>query len=167
MGYEGGRGDRNDWQGSFHIELSADNRWREERLGAPWPSNPTDVQCLVPGRDSVLGKFPTTLVLEELLPCTPFARTSMIKFMVLSDPLMDSLRVGVSTPPLVSMVTDTTAMDAAVLISSVLCLTVRSAVSTGGDVWLDRTLKPLSKRSSPELPSTLTWMIASALALVS
>merc|ERR1712063_101552 len=69
--YEGGRGDRNDWQGSFHIELSADNRefdgyyyrvsqdgaeirWREERLGASWPSNPTDVQCLVPGRDSVL-----------------------------------------------------------------------------------------------------------------
>merc|ERR1712000_691185 len=61
--YEGGRGDRNDWQGSFHIELSADNRefdgyyyrvsqdgaeirWREERLGAPWPSNPTNVQCL-------------------------------------------------------------------------------------------------------------------------
>jgi len=72
--YEGGRGDRNDWQGSFHIELSADNRefdgfyyrvsqdgaeirWREERLGAPWPSNPTNAQCLVPGRDSVLGKF--------------------------------------------------------------------------------------------------------------
>jgi len=72
--YEGGRGDRNDWQGSFRIELSADNqefdgfyyrvtqdgtelRWHEERLGAPWPSNPSDYQCLVPGKEPVLGNF--------------------------------------------------------------------------------------------------------------
>jgi len=72
--YEGGRGDRNDWQGAFRIELSADNRefdgfyhrvtqdgtelrWREERLGAPWPAQPSKNQCLVPGKEPVLGKF--------------------------------------------------------------------------------------------------------------
>lgn len=65
--YEGGRGDRNDFQGAFKITLSADNqefdgfyhrvsqdgteiRWHEHRLGAPHPSNPTHTQCLVPGR---------------------------------------------------------------------------------------------------------------------
>jgi len=72
--YEGGRGDRNDWQGAFRIELDADNqgfdgfyhrvtqdgtelRWKEERLGAPWPSNPTHDQCLVPGDEPILGNF--------------------------------------------------------------------------------------------------------------
>jgi hypothetical protein len=72
--YEGGRGDRNDWQGSFRIEISADNqefdgfyyrvtqdgkelRWHESRLGAPYPSNPTHDQCLVPGDEPVLGGF--------------------------------------------------------------------------------------------------------------
>lgn len=72
--YEGGRGDRNDWQGSFRIDISEDNqsfdgfyyrvtqdgyelRWHETRLGAPWPSNPTDEQCLVPGDEPLLGGF--------------------------------------------------------------------------------------------------------------
>jgi len=72
--YEGGRGDRNDWQGSFRITISEDNqefdgfyyrvtqdgyeiRWHESRLGAPWPSNPTHYQCLVPGDEPVLGGF--------------------------------------------------------------------------------------------------------------
>jgi len=72
--WEGGRGDRNDWQGSFEIEISADNqefdgffhrvsqdgaevRWHEQRLGAPWPSNPTHTQCLVPADEPVLGSF--------------------------------------------------------------------------------------------------------------
>eukprot|EP01115_Flamella_aegyptia_P010130 TRINITY_DN44301_c0_g1_i1.p1 TRINITY_DN44301_c0_g1~~TRINITY_DN44301_c0_g1_i1.p1 ORF type:complete len:290 (+),score=93.70 TRINITY_DN44301_c0_g1_i1:223-1092(+) len=63
--FEGGRDDRNDWQGSFRIVLSEDNqsfdgfwtrvtedgkerRWHETRLGAPHPSNPTNEQCMVP-----------------------------------------------------------------------------------------------------------------------
>lgn len=75
--YEGGRGDRNDWQGSFRIDISDDNqsfdgfyyrvtqdgtelRWHESRLGAPWPSNPTDYQCLVPGDEPLLGQFYNT-----------------------------------------------------------------------------------------------------------
>jgi len=73
--YEGGRGDRNDWQGSFRIELSDDNqefdgfyyrvtedgaerRWHEYRMGAPYPSNPSDWDCLVPSHDMPLtGQF--------------------------------------------------------------------------------------------------------------
>jgi len=72
--WEGGRGDRNDWQGSFNITISADNqefdgyfhrvsqdgteiRWHEHRLGAPYPSNPTHTQCLVPSDEPLLGSF--------------------------------------------------------------------------------------------------------------
>lgn len=72
--YEGGRGDRNNWQGSFNITISADNqefdgfyyrvsrdgteeRWHEHRLGAPYPSNPTHAQCLVPAGEKVTGSF--------------------------------------------------------------------------------------------------------------
>lgn len=72
--YEGGRGDRNDWQGAFRIEISEDNqefdgyyyrvtedgaerRWHEYRLGAPYPSNPTDLDCLVPANENLLGSF--------------------------------------------------------------------------------------------------------------
>lgn len=72
--YEGGRGDRNDYQGSFRITLSDDNqefdgfyyrvtedgqerRWHEKRLGAPFPSNPTSVDCLIPGDENLLGNF--------------------------------------------------------------------------------------------------------------
>jgi len=71
--WEGGRGDRNDWQGSFRIEIAADNqefdgyfnrvsnsveeRWHEHRLGAPYPSNPTQEQCLVPSDVELLGTF--------------------------------------------------------------------------------------------------------------
>jgi len=62
--YEGGRGDRNYYQGSFKITLSDDNqsfdgyfnrltdgneiRWHEKRLPAPFPSNPTLEQCFAP-----------------------------------------------------------------------------------------------------------------------
>lgn len=63
--WEGGRDDRNDWQGSFRIRISDDNqsfdgfwtrvtqdgtekRWKEHRMGAPYPANPTHEQCLVP-----------------------------------------------------------------------------------------------------------------------
>jgi len=70
--YEGGRGDRNDWQGAFRITLSADNlefdgywhrvtqdgteyRWNEQRLGAPWPSAPSHEQCLVPYDEELTG----------------------------------------------------------------------------------------------------------------
>lgn len=72
--YEGGRGNRNDWQGSFEITLSLDNqefdgfytrvsqdgteiRWHEQRLGAPYPSSPSHTDCLVPSREPVLGSF--------------------------------------------------------------------------------------------------------------
>jgi len=73
--YEGGRGDRNDYQGSFRIVISDDNqefdgywnrvsnggfpgtevRWHESRLGAPYPSNPTAEECLMP--DSTVDEF--------------------------------------------------------------------------------------------------------------
>jgi hypothetical protein len=64
--FEGGRGDRNDYQGSFHISISDDNqefdgywnrlstvttsktRWHETRLGAPYPAVPTAEDCLMP-----------------------------------------------------------------------------------------------------------------------
>lgn len=70
--WEGGRGYRNDYQGSFRITLSADNnefdgfytrvsedgeerRWHETRLGAPFPPQPSHDQCLVPDRNANLG----------------------------------------------------------------------------------------------------------------
>lgn len=61
--FEGGRGDRRVLQGSFIITLSDDGqhfdglyyrvtgesfRWREVRVGAPFPSSPSNEQCLVP-----------------------------------------------------------------------------------------------------------------------
>jgi len=73
--YEGGRGDRNFYQGSFKIVVSDDNRkfdgyfnrltdgvpirWHEERLTAPFPSNPTLEQCFAPDStaDNLLGSF--------------------------------------------------------------------------------------------------------------
>jgi len=72
--YEGGTGDRTLLQGSFQLTLQADNngfdgywnqqgngdprRWRERRLGAPYPSNPTNQQCLVPySSASIVGTF--------------------------------------------------------------------------------------------------------------
>jgi len=73
--YQGGRYDRNLLQGSFQITLNADNngfdgyfttaedpddavRWREQRLGAPWPSNPSNEQCLVPDTtQSIVGTW--------------------------------------------------------------------------------------------------------------
>lgn len=73
--YEGGRGDRNYYQGSFRITISDDNqefdgvfnrlttgnefRWHESRLGAPYPSNPTLEQCFAPDHtaENVLGSF--------------------------------------------------------------------------------------------------------------
>jgi len=72
--YEGGRGDRNDHQGSFRIKLSADNqefdgffyrvsqdgkeyRWHEQRLGAPYPASPSHTECLVPSHEPLLGSF--------------------------------------------------------------------------------------------------------------
>jgi len=72
--YEGGRGDRNDFQGSFKITISDDNqefdgfyyrvsqdgteiRWHEHRVGAPYPSNPTHSQCLVPANEYLTGSF--------------------------------------------------------------------------------------------------------------
>jgi len=72
--YEGGRGDRNDWQGSFKITMSDDNqefdgfyyrvsqdgtelRWHEHRLGAPYPSNPTHTECLAPSQEYLTGGF--------------------------------------------------------------------------------------------------------------
>jgi len=72
--YEGGRGDRNNWQGSFKIKISPDNqefdgffhrvsqdgteiRWHETRLGAPYPSSPSHLECLVPSREPLLGSF--------------------------------------------------------------------------------------------------------------
>jgi len=71
--WEGGRGDRNYLQGSFHLTLSADGqrfdgiwnristehsqRWHENRLGAPYPDQPTDAQCLVPVRERLTGTF--------------------------------------------------------------------------------------------------------------
>jgi len=72
--WEGGRGDRNDYQGSFSITVSADNqefdgywnrvstdgeeyRWHEHRLGAPYPSNPTNIDCLTPVDEYVMGAF--------------------------------------------------------------------------------------------------------------
>jgi len=73
--YEGGRGYRNNWQGSFKIKISADNnvfdgfwyrvsqegnpenRWHETRLGAPYPTIPTNVQCLAPVHQYLTGSF--------------------------------------------------------------------------------------------------------------
>jgi len=72
--WEGGRGDRNDWQGSFEIKITEDNqefdgffhrvsqdgtelRWHEYRLGAPYPSTPSNTDCLVPSREPLLGSF--------------------------------------------------------------------------------------------------------------
>jgi hypothetical protein len=68
--FEGGRGDRNVLQGSFTLTLSDDGqhfdgiyyrvtgesfRWRETRLGSPYPSDPTDMQCLVPDGSQLDG----------------------------------------------------------------------------------------------------------------
>jgi len=73
--WEGGRGYRNDYQGSFKISLASDNlsfdgfytrvsedgkerRWHESRLGSPYPSNPTHDECLVPfNAGNVIGSF--------------------------------------------------------------------------------------------------------------
>jgi hypothetical protein len=73
--FEGGRGDRNYYQGSFRITISDDNqefdgvfnrltistetRWHETRLGAPYPSNPTLEQCFAPDEtvENLLGSF--------------------------------------------------------------------------------------------------------------
>jgi len=75
--WEGGRGNRNDYQGSFKITVSADNqefdgyynivsengperRWHEHRLPAPYPSNPTNIDCLTPYDDNtspITGAF--------------------------------------------------------------------------------------------------------------
>jgi len=68
--FEGGRGDRNVLQGSFSITLAADGqsfdgiffrvtgesfRWREKRLAAPYPADPSNVQCLVPDGTTLDG----------------------------------------------------------------------------------------------------------------
>jgi hypothetical protein len=69
----GARGDRNYHQGSFKITLSNDNlefdgfynrvsdpdakRWKESRLGAPWPANPSNFDCLVPGNKQLQGRY--------------------------------------------------------------------------------------------------------------
>ena len=71
--YEGGRGDRNYLQGSFKLTLSRDNlefdgfynrvsdptpyRWHEQRLGAPFPAEPSAAECLVPARKRVVGRY--------------------------------------------------------------------------------------------------------------
>jgi len=73
--FEGGRGDRNYYQGSFKITISDDNqefdgyfnrlttgeefRWHESRLGAPYPSNPTLEDCFAPDEtvENILGSF--------------------------------------------------------------------------------------------------------------
>jgi len=73
--YEGGRGDRNYYQGSFKITVSDDNqsfdgffnrlttgeeiRWKESRLPAPYPTNPTLEQCFAPDDTvtNLLGSF--------------------------------------------------------------------------------------------------------------
>jgi len=72
--YEGGRGDRNEHQGSFRWTLSEDgqtldgfynresqekgmHKWKEERLGAPFPSDPSDEQCMVPVRERIMGVY--------------------------------------------------------------------------------------------------------------
>jgi len=73
--YEGGRGDRNYFQGSFRITVSDDNqefdgffnrlttgeeiRWHESRLAAPYPSNPTLEQCFAPDStvENLLGSY--------------------------------------------------------------------------------------------------------------
>jgi len=73
--FEGGRGNRNNFQGSFKITISDDNqefdgyfnrlttgeeiRWHESRLGAPYPSNPTLEECFAPDDtvQDVLGSF--------------------------------------------------------------------------------------------------------------
>jgi len=74
--FEGGRGNhRNDWQGSFRIKIFDDNqgfdgiwyrlsqlgkplnRWRETRLGAPYPSSPSSEQCLTPAHQFLTGSF--------------------------------------------------------------------------------------------------------------
>jgi len=73
--FEGGRGDRNYYQGSFKIIVSDDNqafdgfynrlisgieyRWHENRLGAPYPSNPTLEDCFAPDDtvENVLGSY--------------------------------------------------------------------------------------------------------------
>lgn len=73
--FEGGRGNRNYYQGSFKITISDDNqefdgyfnrlttgeefRWHETRLGAPYPSNPTLEQCFAPDEtvENILGSF--------------------------------------------------------------------------------------------------------------
>jgi len=68
--FEGGRGNRNILQGSFTLTLSEDGqhfdgiyyrvtgesfRWRETRVGAPFPADPTNDQCLVPDGTQVDG----------------------------------------------------------------------------------------------------------------
>jgi len=71
--YSGGRGYRNSYQGSFRITLDVDNlsfdgyynkvdnadpiRWKESRLPAPAPSQPSTDQCLVPGNRLVQGRY--------------------------------------------------------------------------------------------------------------
>jgi len=73
--FEGGRGYRNDWQGSFKITIDNDNQeftgfwyrvsqagnpnnnWSESRLGAPYPSFPSPEQCLMPVHQYLTGQF--------------------------------------------------------------------------------------------------------------
>jgi len=73
--FEGGRGDRNAFQGTFHIKISDDNqefdgywnrvqnggfkgtevRWHETRLGHPHPQVPSAEECLMP--DDTVNAF--------------------------------------------------------------------------------------------------------------
>merc|ERR1712224_617212 len=166
--YEGGRGDRNDWQGSFRIDISENNqsfdgfyyrvtqdgyelRWHETRLGAPWPSNPTDEQCLVPGDEPLLGGFYNHPGQGNTPATYLFVKMNMIKSMVLLVALMVSLKDGVLIVPPDSTDTVMITMVKVVLTSYVLSLILTLKVSTGEDVLQDKTLQLLLKKILPEL----------------
>merc|ERR1711862_389677 len=166
--YEGGRGDRNDWQGSFRIDISEDNqsfdgfyyrvtqdgyelRWHETRLGAPWPSNPTDEQCLVPGDEPLLGGFynhPGQGNTPETYSLCKDEYDQIYGSFGSPDGFLEGWSVDSSTG-----FTDTVmiTMVKVVLTSYVLSLILTLKVSTGEDVLPDKTLQPLLKKILPEL----------------
>jgi len=168
--YEGGRGDRNDWQGSFRITISDDNqsfdgfwyrvtqdgteiKWHEHRLGAPYPSEPSSIDCLVPYQENVLGSFYSNPGEGREPVVTHLCKDRWDQFTDLSTPQTVTLRDGVLTMLLDSTDTDTIVMVALVLTFCVPSLKPKFADSTGEVALLLKTSPLPKKRFSPALPS--------------
>jgi len=83
-----------------------------------------------------------THLLEPPLPAITFAEMNMIKFMVLSLVLMDTLKVGPQTLLVDSMVIVMTEMDEVVPTFFVQFLLLKFVDSTGEDALLDKISNP-------------------------